>query len=77
MSRSEANHPNIPSIPGMTDENAGAGLPEIRWSREWGWLNAQDRDGTWFSIPAKGAPHGWVQIANQAKADARARLRLL
>lgn len=52
--------------------------PEIRWSREWGWLLVQDpEDGTWFSIPARGAPSGWVQIANEAKAAARARLMVL
>lgn len=52
--------------------------PEIKWSREMGWLLVRDPvDGTWFSIPAKGAPRGWAQIATEAKAAARARLMVI
>lgn len=64
--------------PGIYREAGGEGLPTIRWSREMGWLLVQDPvDGTWFSIPAKGAPRGWAQIASEAKAAARARLMVL
>ncbi len=42
--------------------------PKIRWAGTLGWLNVQDPvTGEWFSIPAKGAPSGWVKIASDAK----------
>lgn len=42
--------------------------PQIKWGRERGWLVVQDPvDGTWFSIPAKGAPSGWARIATETK----------
>jgi hypothetical protein len=42
--------------------------PRVVWARERGWLNIQDPyDGSWFSIPAKGAPYGYVRLAMNAQ----------
>jgi hypothetical protein len=68
MTEPEIVHSPFPSYRRESGNGGFEGLPTVRWSLARGWLNVRDPvDGTWFSIPAKGAPYGWVRLANQAK----------
>jgi hypothetical protein len=47
--------------------------PKVVFGNERGWLNVRDSEtGQWFSIPARGAPRGWVDLAIREAALKRA-----